>query len=147
VLPHVRGERCIDVGSGAGLPGIPLAIAAPGRHFDLLDSNGKKHRFLVQAIAELGLTNAVPLLQRVEHWQPSAGYDAVLSRAFASLAEMAAVSGHLLAPEGRLLALKGAYPHQEMAALPPEYTVESCHPLRVPGESGQRHLVAIRRNA
>jgi 16S rRNA (guanine527-N7)-methyltransferase len=147
VLPHLRGEHFIDVGTGAGLPGIPLAIARPGLRFDLLDSNGKKMRFVTQAIAELGLTNARALQHRVEDWRPQLGYDGVLARAFSSLAEMAECCGHLLAADGRLLALKGILPTAEMAALPSGYRVAGWHRLQVPGESGERHLVEIRRDA
>lgn len=147
VLPHLRGERFIDVGTGAGLPGIPLAIARPALHFDLLDSNGKKMRFVTQAIAELGLGNARARQSRVEAWRPATGYDGVLARAFASLADMAEGCGHLLAEGGRLLALKGVLPEAEMAALPPGFRVVAWHPLRVPGEAGERHLVEIQRKA
>jgi 16S rRNA (guanine527-N7)-methyltransferase len=145
VLPHLQGTRFADVGTGAGLPGMPLAIVDPARQFDLLDSNGKKIRFLTQAIAELGLANVRAWQCRVEEWRPEQGYDGVLSRAFASLADMAALCEHLLAPGGALLALKGVYPADELSALPKVYKVDACLPLRVPGTVCQRHLVVIRR--
>jgi len=146
VAPYLQGERFADVGTGAGLPGIPLAIALPQRQFQLLDSNGKKIRFVTQALAALGLGNARAAQSRVEQWQ-GPGYDGVLSRAFSSLADMAGLCEHLLAPEGCLLALKGVYPADELSALPKRFRVDACHPLRVPGADGQRHLVVIRRAA
>ena len=117
----------------------------PAQQFDLLDSNGKKIRFVTQAIAELSLDNARAHQCRVEEWRPAQLYDGILSRAFASLADMAALCEHLLAPGGALLALKGVYPEDELSALPKRYTVEACLPLQVPGTAGQRHLVVIRR--
>lgn len=146
VLPHLRGERFADVGTGAGLPGIPLAIALPHCRFELFDSNGKKIRFVTQAIAELGLDNARATQCRIEQQPALPGYDGVLARAFATLADMAELCGHLLAPGGALLALKGVYPAAELSVLPKGYKVDACHPLRVPGEDGQRHLAVIRRD-
>jgi 16S rRNA (guanine527-N7)-methyltransferase len=144
VLPHLKGSRCADVGTGAGLPGIPLALALPERQFDLIDSNGKKIRFVTQAATELGLRNVRALHCRVEQFQPDQRYDAVLSRAFAALADMATVCEHLLAPGGALLALKGVYPRDELSALPKRFKVETCQALQVPETDGQRHLVVIR---
>lgn len=146
VLPFLIGQRLADVGTGAGLPGIPLAIASPQRRFDLIDSNGKKIRFVKHAIRSLQLDNARTQQLRVESCHPDVGYDAVLSRAFAALAEMCRGCGPLLAPDGRLLALKGQYPAAELAALPPGYTVEACHRLKIPGATADRHLVVIRRS-
>lgn len=146
VLPHLTGSRFADVGTGAGLPGIPLAIARPDLQFDLFDSNGKKVRFLIQAIADLGLGNVTARQIRIEQLVPSVGYDAVLSRAFASLQDMVTGSAQLLAVDGRFLAMKGLYPADELATLPPGYTVEACHRLTVPGGDGERHLVVLRRD-
>lgn len=145
VLPWLRGERVLDVGTGAGLPGIPLAIADPGKQFFLLDSNGKKVRFLRQVVAELGLQNVNPIQQRVQHLVDKPGFDMVLSRAFASLGDMLAGTGHLLAAQGRWLAMKGAYPEAEIAALPAEVELEAVQAIQVPGLEAQRHLVFLRR--
>jgi 16S rRNA (guanine527-N7)-methyltransferase len=144
ILPWLRGEYFADVGTGAGLPGIPLAIMFPERRFELIDSNGKKIRFVTQAINELNLRNASARQCRVEDYRPQQCYDAVTSRAFASLSDMAQSCSHLLVPGGELLALKGIYPSAELSALPQRYTVDACHPLRVPGEVGERHLIIIK---
>jgi len=143
ITPWLRGERCADVGTGAGLPGIPLAIMFPQRQFELIDSNGKKIRFVTQAINELNLRNTQARQCRVEDYRPQQCYDAVTSRAFASLSDMARSCSHLLVPGGELLALKGIYPSAELSALPEQYTVDACHPLQVPGEVGGRHLIII----
>ncbi len=146
VAPYLAaGRRFADVGTGAGLPGIPLAIALPHRQFTLADSNGKKIRFVTQAIAELGLTNATALQQRVEAWQPESLFDGVLSRAFTSLAEMTERCDQLLAADGRFYALKGTVPIDELSDLPKRYIVDACQALRVPGESGERHLLVLSR--
>ena len=144
VLPYVQGTTLADLGSGAGLPGIPLAIAAPGRRVTLVDSNGKKARFLRAAVRELGLANVAVIEARVENAEGT--FDCVTARAFASLADMLAGGGHLLAPDGRWLALKGRMPEDELAALPEGFRVEAVHPLAVPGLDAARHLVIISRS-
>ena len=143
VAPHFSGEHVIDVGTGAGLPGVPLAVMFPGTRFALLDSNGKKTRFLFQVKTALRLDNMEIHHARVESFRPPELFDAVVSRAFASLADMAAGCRHLLAPDGRLLAMKGAYPEEELAALGPAWQVRAVHALAVPGLDEQRHLVEI----
>jgi 16S rRNA (guanine527-N7)-methyltransferase len=148
VAPYLRGEDIIDVGTGAGLPGIPLAILYPQRRISLLDSNGKKTRFLFQVKTALRLDNMLVHHARAESFRPPAPYDAVLSRAFASLADMVAACRHLLAPGGSFLAMKGAYPTRELVQLAPVYAVRAVHELSIPGLDEQRHLVelAIRNN-
>lgn len=143
VAPYVEGDTLADLGSGAGLPGIPLAIAAPQRQVTLVDANGKKARFLRAAVRELKLANARVIEGRVE--DVDGRYDCITARAFASLAEMLAWGGRLLAPGGVWLALKGRYPDDELAALPAGFRVEAVHRLDVPGLDAERHLVVLRR--
>jgi len=148
VLPHLPQQsgvnRLVDIGSGAGLPGIPLAIARPDWQITLLDSNHKKTTFLRQACLELGLANAEVVCERVEHYQPSAGYAAVISRAFSDLGEFARLTAHLLAKGGKLYAMKGIYPHEEIGKLPQPFKLKEVIPLTVPGMDAQRHLVIVK---
>lgn len=143
IAKYIAGNEMIDVGTGPGLPGIPLAICFPKRSFTLLDSNGKKTRFLFQAKNSLGLGNVQEVQSRVEAYQPDRSYDAVISRAFSSLADMVEKCSHLLAPDGRFYAMKGQYPQQELSELPKHYNVIASHWLDVPGVEAQRHLVEI----
>lgn len=143
VLPFLRGQRFIDLGTGAGLPGIPLAIAVPDKSFVLLDSNGKKIRFLFQARISLGLANVEEVQARVENYRPAAGFDGILSRAFASLEDMIKGSRHLLNPGGRFYAMKGRYPDRELSRLTKPYNVCGSHPLRIPGLEEDRYLIEI----
>ena len=143
VTPFVRGDTIADVGSGAGLPGIPLAIYSPERRIVLVDSNGKKARFLREAVRELRLANVRVEAQRVEAVRGT--FDTVTARAFASLADMLRLSGHLLAPDGMLLALKGQLHAEELLSLPDGFVVADVKPLRVPGLAAARHAVIIRR--
>lgn len=147
VLPYISGSRVVDVGSGAGLPGIPLAIMRPGIHFTELDSNGKKGRFRIQAAIELGLGNVEVVTARAEEYHPEPKFEQVLSRAFATIADMLAVAGHLAAPGGRFLAMKGLYPHEELAQMPAEYRLETVHTLEVPCLGAERHLAIVVRAA
>jgi len=145
VEPHLQGERFIDVGTGPGLPGIPLAIVRPQSHFTLLDSLGKRVRFLRQVQHELGLTNITPVQSRVEEFPAEPPFDGVISRAFASLEDMLNWCHHLPGPSGRFYALKGVRPDDEITALPAGFTVEKIEALHVPELDGERHLVIIRR--
>lgn len=139
----VNGERIIDVGTGPGLPGIPLAIIYPERQVSLLDSNGKKIRFLFQVKTALGLANVKEIQCRVESYQPEQLFDAVTSRAFTSLVDMAEKCEHLLTPRGHFYAMKGQYPTEELSALPKKYKVIDSHVLQVPGVDAERHLIDI----
>lgn len=144
VLPHVgASSRLLDVGSGAGLPGIPCAIARPTWPVVLLDSNHKKSTFLRQAQLELGLANVKVETLRVEQYQPEIKFDAVISRAFSDLSEFARLSAHLVAKAGKLYAMKGIYPHEELAKLPPQFKLQEVVELSVPGLAAKRHLVII----
>jgi 16S rRNA (guanine527-N7)-methyltransferase len=147
VLPHIAGRTVLDVGSGAGLPGIPLAIARADLDVTLLDSNQKKTTFQQQAAIELRLANVHPVNARVESWEPERFFDVVISRAFAETADFVSNAGRLVAPGGVLAAMKGVYPHEELAAMPPAYRVKSVLPLSVPGVAAERHLVLIERGA
>ena len=145
VAPFIEGKNCLDVGSGAGLPGIPLAILQPDRNFTMLDTNGKKTRFIQQAIIELGLNNADVVQSRVEQWQPQHHYEAIISRAFSSVADFVNGCSALLAENGSLYAMKGQYPVQELAYLPKGFQLESKHELAVPYIDGERQLLRITR--
>lgn len=144
VLPYITGSRLLDVGSGAGLPGIPLAIAKPGLSVTLLDSNHKKTTFLRQVCIELALTNVSVVCERVEAWQPDVKFDQVISRAFSDLGEFVRLARHLCAPGGSLLGMKGLYPFEEIAQLPAGMVAEKIIPLNVPGLEAQRHLVLLK---
>lgn len=144
VLPYVSGGRLVDVGSGGGLPGIPLAIEKPGLAITLLDSNHKKTGFMRQAVIDLGLKNVEVVGERVEQFQPEQPFDTVISRAFSDLAEFVKLTRHLLATGGRFLAMKGVYPYEEIAALPPDIKVEEVISLEIPELGAKRHLVVMR---
>jgi 16S rRNA (guanine527-N7)-methyltransferase len=144
--PFVRGiGNLADLGSGAGLPGIPLAIAFPALQVTLVESNGKKARFLREAVRMLGLGNARSAESRAQALAQPGAFDAITARAMASLADLLAAGAHLLRPGGRLLAMKGALPAAEIAALPAGWQVEAAHPLAVPGLDAERHLVVVGR--
>lgn len=140
IVDWVRGERLIDVGTGAGLPGIPLALAKPHLHVVLLDSKGKKACFLREVTRELALNNVEVVQSRVESYHPSVGFDTVVSRAFSEIQPMIDCTRHLLAPNGQWLAMKGRYPHPELAMIGLPYRVET---YAVPGLEGERCCVII----
>ncbi|EEH2300479.1 16S rRNA (guanine(527)-N(7))-methyltransferase RsmG [Salmonella enterica] len=146
VAPYLQGQRFIDVGTGPGLPGIPLAIVLPDAHFTLLDSPGKRVRFLRQVQHELKLENITPVQSRVEAYPSEPPFDGVISRAFASLNDMVSWCHHLPGEKGRFYALKGQLPGDEIASLPDNFSVESVEKLRVPQLEGERHLVIIKSN-
>ncbi len=140
VLPYLTGGRWLDVGCGAGLPGIVLAVAQPDWQITLLDSNSKKTSFVQQAIIELGLTNATVHCARVEEWQPIKKFDGIISRAFTQLGDFLRITRHLMAPGGYWAAMKGA-PEHELAGLPEGCRVDRVIPLQVPGLHAARSLV------
>ncbi|QXP86046.1 16S rRNA (guanine(527)-N(7))-methyltransferase RsmG [Methylococcus sp. Mc7] len=143
VAAFLHGERVLDVGTGPGLPGIPLAIVQPERRFVLLDCNAKKIRFVRQAVIELGLSNVVPVQSRIESFTDTTGFDCVLARAYASLAEIWADASRLLKTGGSVLALKGRRPEAELGELPAGVAVD-IHRLRVPGVDAERHLAELK---
>ncbi|MBW7471738.1 16S rRNA (guanine(527)-N(7))-methyltransferase RsmG [Marinobacter sp. F4218] len=145
ILPWVTTGHLLDVGAGGGLPGIPLAIALPERRFTLLDSNGKKTRFLNQCVLELGLSNVEVIHGRAEACAPEQPFSQISSRAFTALDNLVAWCGDLLANEGEFLAMKGQFPDDEVAALPAGWRVKSHQSLAVPGADGERHLLVIAR--
>ncbi|WP_440866395.1 16S rRNA (guanine(527)-N(7))-methyltransferase RsmG [Symbiopectobacterium purcellii] len=147
VEPHLQGDRFIDVGTGPGLPGIPLAIVRPSASFTLLDSLGKRVRFLRQVQHELKLDNVFPVQSRVEEFTAEPPFDGVISRAFASLLDMLEWCKHLPASaNGRFYALKGVVPEEELTALPASIVVERIVRLSVPELDGERHLVILKAN-
>jgi 16S rRNA (guanine527-N7)-methyltransferase len=141
----VENGNLADLGTGPGLPGIPLAIAKPGLQVTLVESNGKKARFLREAVRQLGLQNARVAQSRAEALDEPAAYDALTARALSTLTGIIEVGGHLLRPGGHLLAMKGAVPHDEIAALPAGWVLQGVHPLAVPGLAAERHLLVVRR--
>ncbi|SUC10776.1 ribosomal RNA small subunit methyltransferase G [Pasteurella canis] len=144
VSPHLQGNRFIDVGTGPGLPGLPLAIINPEKHFVLLDSLGKRISFIRNALRELRIINVEPVLSRVEDYQPKQLFDGVLSRAFASLKDMTDLCQHLPNKQGYFYALKGIYNQEEVLQLDPKFTVEKVIELQVPTLVGERHLVIVK---
>jgi len=145
VLPFLDDGPVLDVGTGAGLPGLVLALARPEQQFVLLDASGKKTRFIEHAIDRLGLKNVRVVRARVEDYEEAAGFCRVVSRAFASVGDFIRAAGHQLKPGGRLLAMKGTLPENELAALPAGWRLDSVHRLSVPGLRAERHLLEFRR--
>jgi len=146
VLPYLQGERIADVGSGAGFPGIPLAIVEPHRNFTLIESTGKKCRFLEHVRDTLELKNVEVAQSRAESYKPEVRFDTVLARAVGPVADLVKVAGPLVVGGGRLLAMKGRYPQDELAAKLNGWKVAAVHPLTVPGLGEERHLVELVRS-
>lgn len=144
VVPHIPAQSILDVGSGAGLPGIPVAVALPESEVTLLDSNQKKCAFLNQVVIELALPNVKVVCARVENWNSSSRFDLAISRAFSELQEFVAVAARLCKPGGALVAMKGAEPVAEVRLLPDAYRMSRLTRLKVPGLEAQRHLVFLR---
>jgi len=144
IAPYVHGKTLVDIGSGAGLPGIPLALIAPERQITLVDSNGKKARFLQEAKSALDLANVSIALTRIEQLRQR--FDCVTARAFSTLGEMLKLGGHLLAQGGIWLAQKGRYPEAELAGVPSEFRIVSIPKLVVPELQAERHLVILQRS-
>jgi 16S rRNA (guanine527-N7)-methyltransferase len=145
VLPHLAGMRTLlDVGTGAGLPGIPIAIARPDLQMTLLDSSHKKIAFLQHAKTELALTNCEIVCERVETWKPGRQFDGIVTRAFSDLCDFVTQAGHLAAPAGEMLAMKGVHPFEEIATLPKSHRVENVYELKVPSLDAKRHLILMK---
>jgi 16S rRNA (guanine527-N7)-methyltransferase len=145
ILPYVQGQSLADLGTGPGLPGIPLALARPELQVLLVDSNGKKVRFLREAIRSLKLENVRAVQSRVEDMEGQ--FDCITARAFASLEDMLAWGGHLLTKDGIWLAMKGRHPDEELPGVPAGFEVKAIHTLDVPDVGGERHLVVLGRTA
>ena len=141
--PYLRGNRIADIGTGAGFPGLPLAIVNPRRRFTLIEATGKKARFVEQTAQRLGCANVRVEHARAESYRPFELFDTVVARALSSLADFAAYAGHLCAPDGRLLAMKGKRPDEEISALPKSFRVLAVHRLKLPGLDDERHLVEL----
>ena len=146
ILPHLPVGRLLDIGSGAGLPGIPIALLQPQRPVVLLDRSRKRMDFLTEVVARMALTQVVLAHGRVEDHVPEAPYAVITARAFASLSDIALAAGRLLAPGGIIAAMKGALPTEELASVAPPFSVQAVHVLQVPGLAAKRHLVALVRD-
>jgi len=147
VVPYISGKRWLDVGCGAGLPGMPLAIALPETRFTLLDSYGKKYRFLLQARSTLGLPNVEPLQQRAEDCQVTPLFDGVISRAFAALGKGLQSAGHLCAAGGKMCFMKGRISTEELRQVRKPFNLHRYERLHVPGCVAERHLIELHKSA
>jgi 16S rRNA (guanine527-N7)-methyltransferase len=143
LTPYLRGQRIADVGTGAGFPGLVLAVVDPQRRFTLIEATGKKARFVEQTAQRIGCGNVRVVNSRAESYRPPELFDTVVARALSSLADFVAYAGHLCAPGGRLLAMKGKRPDGEISALPKSFRVLAVHRLSVPGLTDERHLVEL----
>lgn len=145
VSPYIKGKKILDVGTGAGLPGIPLALTMPDRQFTLLDSNGKKTRFLTHVIQTLKITNVKVIQSRVELYKPMDCFDVIISRAFSGISDFLENTKHLVCSDGEFLAMKGQYPTAELADINNEFAVIAIKPLQVPALIAERHLVTVKK--
>lgn len=141
--PYLRGSRVADIGTGAGFPGLPLAVINPSRHFSLIEATGKKARFVAQTAQRIACGNVEVVHARAETYRPPVGFDTVVARALSSLADFVAYAGHLCVPNGRLLAMKGKRPDEQLSAIPKTFRVVAVHRLRLPGLIDERHLVEL----
>jgi 16S rRNA (guanine527-N7)-methyltransferase len=141
--PYLRGMRIADVGTGAGFPGLPLAIVNPERRFSLIEATGKKARFVAQTAERLDCANVEVVHTRAENYRPFELFDTVVARALSSLADFVAYAGHLCAPQGRLLAMKGKRPDEEISALPKSFRTRAVHRVNLPGLDDERHIVEL----
>jgi 16S rRNA (guanine527-N7)-methyltransferase len=141
--PYLRGRRLADVGTGAGYPGLPLAVVNPNRHFSLIESTAKKARFVAQTVERVGCGNVQVVNSRAETYRPFELFDTVMARALSSLADFVAYAGHLCVPGGRLLAMKGKRPDEELSAIPKSFRVVAVHRIKLPGLDAERHLVEL----
>lgn len=143
--PFIHGKRMLDVGSGAGLPGIPLAVTHPDQHWMVLDKNSKKTRFLTQAAAELHLKNVEAIYSRAEDYKPAQGFDSIVSRAYGTLRLFIESTQHLLNSDGIFIAMKGKYPQDELDHLPEGFEVKSITPVPIEGLAAERHIITMQR--
>jgi 16S rRNA (guanine527-N7)-methyltransferase len=141
--PFLKGARIADVGTGAGFPGLPLAVVNPERRFSLIEATGKKARFVERTALRLALGNVEVVNERAERFRPLEPFDTILARALSSLSDFVAYAGHLCAPDGRLLAMKGKRPDEEIWALPKSFRVVAVHRIKLPGLDDERHIVEL----
>ena len=141
--PFLKGTRIADVGTGAGFPGLPLAVVNPERRFSLIEATGKKARFVERTALRLALDNVEVVNERAERFRPLEPFDTILARALSSLSDFVAYAGHLCAPDGRLLAMKGKRPDEEIWALPKSFRVVAVHRIKLPGLDDERHIVEL----
>jgi 16S rRNA (guanine527-N7)-methyltransferase len=141
--PFLKGARIADVGTGAGFPGLPLAVVNPERRFSLIEATGKKARFVERTVERLALGNVQVVNERAERFRPLEPFDTILARALSSLSDFVAYAGHLCAPDGRLLAMKGKRPDEEIWALPKSFRVVAVHRIKLPGLDDERHIVEL----
>jgi len=146
IAPYLSGKHLLDVGSGAGLPGIPLAIMRPEQKWTLIDKNNKKTRFLTQVVAELNVTNVTVIHDRTEHFHTKELFDNIVSRAFGSLNFFVKTTAHLLHPHGMLIAMKGKIAKDELENIPKDFVIKDIIPLEIIGLTAERHIIRIEKD-